>query len=172
MTPDEAAEWFVDCFRLRMDDDADWAQCEYHSVYFRPPLATVHEFLVFCTLAVERGVAPPYLPWPLVLAEANKMLVFAFEKSDAAEKYGSEHVFVELMGGRSLRATGISIYGFWFEDNEPSTVFEEANCRFPEDASLFDDATRLERVGGIHWWKQLLASLETEFSKHGRRWDE
>ncbi|KNE64928.1 hypothetical protein AMAG_10593 [Allomyces macrogynus ATCC 38327] len=172
MTPDEAAEWFVDCFRLRMDDDAVWAHCKYHNVYFRSPLATVREFLVFCTLAVERDVAPPYLPWPLVLAKANKMLVFAFEKSDAAEKYGSENVFAELLGGRSLRATGIAIYGFWFSDYEPSTVFEEADCRFPEDASLLDDAARFERVGGIHRWKRLLASLETEFKTHGRQWDE
>ncbi|KAJ3359449.1 hypothetical protein GGF32_009375 [Allomyces javanicus] len=144
MTPDEAAEWFVDCFRLRMDDGA----------------------------AVERGVAPPYLPWLLVLAKANKMLVFPFEKSDAAEEYGRESVFAELMGGRSLRATGIAVYGFWFEGSEPSAVFEEADCRAPEDASLFDDAARFEHVGVIHRWKRLLPSLETEFKKHGRQWNE
>lgn len=39
------------------------------------------------------------------------MVIYAFEKSDAQEKYGRENVFAAMMGGRSLRFTGEVVYG-------------------------------------------------------------
>ena len=46
------------------------------------------------------------------LATAVDLLPYAFEKSDAQEKYGRENVFNVALGGRSLRLAiqGVSFY--------------------------------------------------------------
>ncbi|KNE64927.1 hypothetical protein AMAG_10592 [Allomyces macrogynus ATCC 38327] len=173
MKPSKAAEWFVDCFRMRMHDDAVWARSKYHHVYSSSPIATMRDFLVFCNLAVDRGMIPKNLPWSVVLDKADETLMIPFAKRDAKVKYGDEYFFAELGGGRSLRATGTAVYGFWFQEICPSAVqFKETNRAFPKDASLFDDQARFARVGGIKRWKQLHGSLEMQFKKRGRQWNE
>ncbi|KNE54153.1 hypothetical protein AMAG_00151 [Allomyces macrogynus ATCC 38327] len=170
MKPPKAAEWFVDCFRMRMHDDAAWAKSKYHKFYSRSPLATLRDFLIFCNLATDRGVVPKNLPWSVVLDKADETLSIPFAKRNAEVKYGEEYVFAELQGGRSLRATGTAVYGCWFREFWPSAVqFKEINRAFPNDASLFDDRARFARVGVIKWWKQLHESLEKQFKKRGRQ---
>jgi hypothetical protein len=44
------------------------------------------------------------------LAKAADLINYAFEKSDAQEKYGSENIFSAITGGRSLRYTAELIY--------------------------------------------------------------
>ncbi|KAJ3374574.1 hypothetical protein GGF31_007352 [Allomyces arbusculus] len=173
MKPSKAAEWFVDCFRMRMHDDVVWAKSKYHDFYSRSPLATVRDFLIFCNLAVDRGVVPKNLPWSVVLNKADETLVIPFAKRDAKVKYGDENFFAELQGGRSLRATGTAVYAFWFQEFWPSAAqFKEINRAFPNDASLFDDRSRFARVGGVKRWKQLHVSLEMQFKNRGRQWNE
>ncbi|KAJ3359448.1 hypothetical protein GGF32_009374 [Allomyces javanicus] len=171
LTPAKAAEWFVDCFRMRMDDDQAWCGAENHAIYFGSPLHTVREFLIFCNMAVDRGVFPSTIPWTKVLEQADDLLVYAFEKADAQEKYGSENVFAELTGGRSLRATGVAIYAFGPNGEPASAEFKAAQRKYPDDNTLFDDATRFARVGGIDKWRALCASLERKFPLNGRFWD-
>ena len=67
------------------------------------PDEIVQDFLVFCRLALEQGVIPEGWNWAKFLATALDLLPYAFEKSDAQEKYGRENVFNVALGGRSLR---------------------------------------------------------------------
>ena len=55
---------------------------------------------------------------------AKGLLPYAFEKSDAKEKWGGENVFAAAMGGRSLRATGEIVYASSIQAMEPSTEME------------------------------------------------
>ena len=52
---------------------------------------------------MEQGVIPEGWTWSKFLATAVDLLPYAFEKSDAQEKYGRENVFNVALGGRSLR---------------------------------------------------------------------
>ncbi|PNG99355.1 hypothetical protein TSOC_014870, partial [Tetrabaena socialis] len=60
LQPAQAAEWFVDCYRMRVDDDYAWGGCNLHGLYDmengRDAIAP--DFLVFCKLAVAHGVVP------------------------------------------------------------------------------------------------------------------
>jgi hypothetical protein len=98
---------------MRCDDDYAYGGCYLHGPY--DPDATgasiAADFLVFCLLAHRRGAVPPAWPWADFLKVAAKFARFAFEKSDAQERWGSENVFSAAMGGRSLRYTGELIYG-------------------------------------------------------------
>jgi hypothetical protein len=51
------------------------------------------DFLVFCKLAVKAGVLPPSWDWPGFMKQAQSLLPYAFEKSDAQEKWGGENIF-------------------------------------------------------------------------------
>ncbi|KAJ3061850.1 hypothetical protein HK102_008962, partial [Quaeritorhiza haematococci] len=98
------------------DDDYIHGGGNLHSLYDvddQNKDGIVADFLIFCKFAVKRGVIPtsPAWDWSEFLRIARPLPPFAFEKSDAKEKYGSENVFSVLMGGRSLRYTGEQIYG-------------------------------------------------------------
>ena len=115
-TAKERYEWLTDCYRMRCDDDYALGGCYLHGLY---SAATggggsdeiARDFLVFCRLARLAGALPERWDWPAYLRHAAPMLRFAFEKSDAQDKYGSENVFRAALGGRSLRATAEAIYG-------------------------------------------------------------
>ena len=66
---------------------------------------------VFCKMAVVNGVVPPGWDWSRFLQVSTGLLPYAFEKSDAKEKWGGENVFAAMMGGRSLRATAEVVLG-------------------------------------------------------------
>lgn len=51
------------------------------------------DFLTFCKLAVKAGVLPAGWDWPGFLRKAQGLLPYAFEKSDAKDKWGGENVF-------------------------------------------------------------------------------
>eukprot|EP00808_Paulinella_micropora_P004861 g46328.t1 len=112
LAPDKQREWLVDCYRMRVDDDYAWGGGNLHGLY--DPEYTAQsiagDFLTFCLFAQKRGCIPHPWDWPAFLKTAAKLVPFAFEKSDAQEKYGSENVFNVMMGGRSLRATGEAVY--------------------------------------------------------------
>ena len=98
-------EWLVDCYRMRLDDEyALEGDVRGGSLYDQSePDEIVQDFLVFCRLAKEKGVLPEGWNWSKFLDTAAELLPYAFEKSDAQEKYGGENVFAFVTGGRSLR---------------------------------------------------------------------
>ena len=109
----DSYEWLSNCYQMRCDDDYALGGCNLHGPY--DPGATsdtiAEDFLVFCVLAKRRGVVPDNWDWSSFLANAAKHVMFAFEKSDAQERWGSENVFAAMMGGRSLRYTASVVYG-------------------------------------------------------------
>lgn len=108
----EMYEWFVDCYRMRIDDMYVWGGGTLNGLYNEASgLCIVEDFAVFCRLAVRNNVIPAGFAWSKATRVAAKLLPFAFEKSDAKEKYGGENVFSSMMGGRSLRLTGEMVYG-------------------------------------------------------------
>jgi len=112
-------EWLVDCYRMRADDDVVWGSGYAHGLYDPDVLSeekakvlvVLEDFLVFSKLALARGVIPSSdWSWDFHIRAANDLLLGAFDKEDAKEKYGQENVFMAAMGGRSLRATAEVVY--------------------------------------------------------------
>ena len=164
-----AYEWMVDCYRMRIDDDYSWGGGTLRGVYDPDNTlgSRVRDFLHFCKLAVARRALPPTWQWAAALRTASGLIPYAFEKSDAQEKYGGENVFKAMMGGRSLRFTGEQIYGTGVQtdaDDELSEQMREsvrlATIEHDDDddyspiilarnPEFFDD------VGGLAPWEAL-----------------
>ena len=163
-------EWFVNSYRLRVDDDYVWGGGYLHGLYAEDstPWSIMIDFLVYCKFAVKNGVIPTPWNWNQLLKEAKGLLNYAFEKSDAREKYGGENVFAELMGGRSLRNTSGRVYGFLHGEQENEMYLDVDNIersviiemkkhkekKTDLDKQYFDD------VGGSEVWRKLEAQLK------------
>ena len=162
-------EWFVDSYRLRLDDDYLYSN-NLHGLYAEESSnahTIVIDFLVYCKLAVKHDVIPSYPTWSWgeLVTVAKDMLKYAFEKCDAREKYGGENVFTGMYGGRSLRYTSSLVYGFLHggEDHDAALVLEEmertANNKLIQsketvDGHFFDD------IGGESIWYSLVEQLK------------
>lgn len=125
---------------MRCDDDYSLGGGDLHGPY--DPDCTsgsvTHDFMRFCLLAKRRGVVPPEWDWRCFLENAAKHVPFAFEKSDAQERWGSENVFSAMMGGRSLRYTASVVYGCGPEfGSEPS---DDLEWRIQEQLQRLDEA--------------------------------
>ena len=99
-------EWLVDCYRMRLDDEYAWqGDIRAGSLYDGSEAShIVQDFLVFCRLAKDCRAIPANWSWPKFLNAASELLVFAFDKDCAREKYGRENIFSPMIGsGRSLR---------------------------------------------------------------------
>ena len=57
---------------------------------------------MFCRLAVRRGAVPSVWSWPDLLRTAATLLPYAFEKSDAQEKYGAHPVLQDISTSTEL----------------------------------------------------------------------
>jgi len=133
-------EWFVDCYRMRVDDDYCWGGGNLHGLYNidgSSAGSVVVDFLLFCRLAVARGAIPSLWSWSGCLEVAAKLLPYAFEKSDAHKKWGNEDFFSTGMGGRSLRCTAELIYGGSCQED----VFSDE----PEDDVRYAIEVEIER---------------------------
>ena len=111
-SPEKMYEWFVDCYRMKVDDYYAYGG-ELKSIY-NPDASSddvVGELIIFALLAKKNDVIPAGWDWDRFLDAALPLIPYAFEKSDAKEKYGSENVFEVAMGGRSLRFTAEMVYG-------------------------------------------------------------
>lgn len=187
LSADAAYEWFCDCYCMRCDDDAVHGGCDLHGPYDEDPTVEnlLLDFLIFVKLAVSRGVipAPGSMEWEWnwddFVAKAPSHIVYAFEKSDAKEKYGSENIFMGAMGGRSLRFTGEVITGSGVsyaaeEDDLASRVqseVEDVRSVLEEVLDTVDGAstdvsllpvralTAFDDVGGLAPWRTLYALL-------------
>ena len=156
-------EWLTDCYRMRCDDDYAWGGGNTHGLYANESVAK--DFLIFCRLAKENGVVPSGWDWAAFLAEAAKHLKYAFEKSDAKEKWGGENIFQGMMpGGRSLRFTAQVAYGSTMEPSDDQT---ERHSAIEEEVLRSRSASDAlcKAVGGRGIWEQLARTLREE-------WDE
>lgn len=136
------------------------------------------DFLLFCKLAVAHGVVPRGWDWQRFLRAAVGLLPYAFEKSDAQEKWGGENVFSVMMGGRSLRYTGEVVYGTSIMGaghvagvgkGDGGAAFEQLSQQVEGqwrqlvegDGQVFAD------VGGVAVWKQLHSALQLQTAGYG-----
>jgi len=86
---------------------------------------------------------------------------YAFEKSDAKERWGGENVFAGAMGGRSLRHTAIVVYGNGAQDYmmaddvsaEQKVVNKAVRSCFAGNLSVLDE------VGGQQAWSAFMQML-------------
>ena len=96
---DAMYEWFIDCYRMRCDDDNQYGTNWNHGIFAinKTKLSIGKDFLIFCKLAQFRGIIPVLnWNWNRVL---KKLLNTKFTKQDAIRKYGSENYFSAQPGG-------------------------------------------------------------------------
>lgn len=129
-----------------------------------PPLPIGKDFLIFCKLAVKSNVIPPGWRWDTFLETATGLLPYAFEKSDAKEKWGGENVFTAMMGGRSLRFTGEVVYGFSCmgpggSSTEHTQVKRSVRGKWKALVDGEGAADLFADVGGAEAWKKLHSKL-------------
>lgn len=154
LSPALQREWLVDCYRMRVDDDYAWGGGKLRGLYAAScgdGGDVALDFLTFCKLAVRKNVVPKGWDWAAFLQTAKGLLRFAFEKSDAQEKYGNENVFAIATGGRSLRYTGEVVYGSSVMSMEESSDMEDMEDEVQQQKGqekVFMD------VGGVAAWKE------------------
>eukprot|EP00475_Leptophrys_vorax_P027071 TRINITY_DN3856_c0_g1_i1.p1 TRINITY_DN3856_c0_g1~~TRINITY_DN3856_c0_g1_i1.p1 ORF type:complete len:255 (-),score=53.39 TRINITY_DN3856_c0_g1_i1:162-926(-) len=157
---DAAAEWFVDCYRMRVDDEYTWLG-NHRGLYVpdNTKKEVLLDFLLFCNLAIFNGVIPKSFDWGLCLSKYGHMLNYAFEKSDAQEKYGRENVFAVLMGGRSLRATGEAVTGRPIGGGNAAAKTCAEEERLEHAVEWEPSCALFEQVGGFAVWSALLEQV-------------
>ena len=162
-TPEKMYEWFVDCYRMRVDDNYAWAGGELTGIY--NPNATkdyvVGDLIIFALLSVKQNVLPPCWDWSKFLQAALPLIPYAFEKNDAKEKYGEENVFSVAHGGRSLRFTAEIVYASsimspdWSLQNKMhKLVFKCGNYLANKNSGTFKD------IGEIKIWRHFKSQLK------------
>lgn len=166
-------EWFVDCYRMRVDDDYAHGGGNTHGLYDIDGSGQdiLQDFLIFCKMAVQHGVLPRGWDWSKLIAPAVKLLVYAFEKDDAQDKWGGENLFSAMLGGRSLRYTAEIVYGCSCMAGLDGSEELYAVC---DDVDKIWDAFVLGRstspvgdnmaalfqdVGGVEVWKKMMQKL-------------
>jgi hypothetical protein len=167
-----AGEWFIDCYRMRVDDEYAWGGevrpgSLYDPRHSKKTIAT--DFLVFCHMALFVRAVPDVWDWVSCLDKFGNLLNYAFEKSDAGDKYGGENIFSAFTGGRSLRATAEIIYGSSAggQYDNPSVDTQAIMAEFERLDSLVGRKMKwnsknilFENVGGFQVWNRLLGKLE------------
>lgn len=141
-------EWLVDCYRLRVDDTYVFGG-DTRGMYSEECGGgsgngiTSADFLLFCKLAVQHGVVPDNWDWAAFLTTAKGLLRYAFEKSDAQEKYG--------VRGERLRGTAEVVFG----SSCMSMMTSEAEAEMEERIEAHRSREELyQDVGGIAVWRE------------------
>ena len=149
-------EWFSNCYQMRCDDDYSWGGGDLHGPYDpeATPQSIADDFLIYCLLAHRSQVVPSGWDWPDFLKSAANFVSFAFEKSDAMERWGSESGFEAQMGGRSLRYTGIEIYKSPVDQPGDSREYSDA-----ENEARTNKAAVQNQVGGAKAWVSFVECL-------------
>ena len=169
-------EWFVDCYRMRVDDMYAYGG-DLVGLYDHPSskISILRHFWVFCKLAVSQKAIPSNWNWSKVLKAAKGLLTYAFEKSDAQDKYGNENFFSAILGGRSLRYTARVIYGTDVTSplssiNESSAtvskVLEGISEKFHSHRQFFASEETFLNIGGINAWRDLYKNMEFQSTSY------
>eukprot|EP00914_Ancora_sagittata_P010504 GHVO01020304.1.p1 GENE.GHVO01020304.1~~GHVO01020304.1.p1 ORF type:complete len:227 (-),score=37.46 GHVO01020304.1:66-746(-) len=157
-------EWFTDCYRMRVDDLYVWSGGQLVGLYDpdATPLSVVTHFWIFCKMAVNQAVVPKDWKWKKLMDVAGKDLQFAFEKSDAKDKYGRENVFGPFIGGgRSLRYTALVVSNTSLEDGIGDERQYYQPGVIPGDAEYWtENIDRFDNVGGKNIWYELFKNCK------------
>jgi len=169
-------EWLVNCYQMRVDDDYAWGGI-LRGLYISSGdddgpnrMYIAKDFYVFCCMAEENRVLPGEFKWRPFIEKAKKLLCYAFEKSDAKERWGGENVFSALMGRPSLRLTAEHVYGIamgLYGERDPS--YKQFNLKVEAYEKEFDKCygSPNEKVkkrvygayGGAKLWAELLLDM-------------
>jgi len=178
----EQYEWLANCYQMRCDDDYVWGGGSLHGPYDpeASPSSIGHDFLLFCLLAVRHCVIPPIWDWEAFYRTAGKHVCFAFEKSDAKERWGGENVFAAMTGGRSLRLTAEAVYGNSAQSQDMKG-FSETYVEVRREVSEFfcdgpprrpsGDPGPLATVGRHQAWITFEDVLRERMTQSGMVWD-
>lgn len=165
-SPPDCYEWLTNCYTMRCNDDMFWGGGYLHGPYRVHPAPTkvsiAADFLCFCTLAKRNGVVPADWAWAAFLKVAARFAGYAFEKSDAQTRWGSENVYNAMMGGRSLRFTAMQVYGS--EPNQPgnSRQHNDVLALVAEVLYVSDLPSALtEEVGGRAAWEEFATTVKS-----------
>ncbi|KAL3771366.1 hypothetical protein ACHAWU_004639 [Discostella pseudostelligera] len=145
--------------RQTCDDDYAWGGCNLHGPYLpdATPESISNDFLIYCILAHRAKSLPAGWNWASFLKAAVEYIPYAFEKSDAKERWGSENYFEGASGaGRSLRYTGMQIYKSKVDEPGDSGEHVQAADEVEENELELQDL-----VGGRKAWKILVRDLTT-----------
>jgi len=155
-------EWLVDCYRMRIDDDYAWGGGTLRGLYEPNHSAAdiLTDFLAFAKLAVKNSVIPSGWNWEKFISAAKRLIMGAFEKSDAQNKYGEENVFAVVTGGRSLRFTAELVYGFAATHSGDAQPAYEAMEQAAVNAWKLTQKEFFADVGGFELWKALKPALK------------
>jgi hypothetical protein len=155
LTPPDLYEWLSNCYMMRCDDDYVHGGCYLHGPYDpeKTTASVVRDFQVFCLLANRRGVIPKDWDWAAFLKVAARFAGYAFEKSDAQERWGSENFFNAMTGGRSLRYTAEQVYGSRCQSGEQPISAQTM-------ALLRKQPAVLDELGGSTLWATFAAELK------------
>lgn len=163
-SPNKMYEWFVDCYRMRVDDDYAWGGGNCHGIYNpeRTKDDVIADLLIFAKLSMKNNVIPQDWSWQSFFDQALRLVPYAFEKSDAKEKYGGENVFSAMTGGRSLRLTGEAIYCTSVTSQEESELYEQVYEKVMKafDRNPFRNEALFADVGGMQVWKKFKSDLK------------
>ena len=112
--PGDAAEWFVDCYRMRVSDECEWyGTFRGLYEYFRrdgDKILILQDFLVFCKMARKHGVLRENENYEKILTIAAKKLCTGYCKALAKEQYDGENVYSGFQSGKpSLRLESFKI---------------------------------------------------------------
>jgi len=149
-------EWLSNCYQMRCDDDYQWGGGDLRGPYDpqATPESITQDFMAFCLLAKRRNVVPSDWDWSAFLQVASANVPFAFEKSDARERWGSENVFEAATGGRSLRYTAEQIY--CSAVNDPDRSREQTGA---EDEVRTNKEAVQNEIGGAAIWDRFVSDL-------------
>jgi len=166
----DSFEWLCNAYCMRCDDDYAYGGCYLHGPYDpdNTPIDRMLDFLVFCVLAKRNGVIPADWPWPDFLRAAVQWMPYAFEKSDAQKRWGSENVFDGARGGRSLRYTASIVYG---SDSVKQRLGKKhrllVDLVFDLESLLEVPKGLLAEVGGFAVWSTFSTDLEVYLRENG-----
>ena len=158
-SPAKKGEWLVDCYRMRVHDEMQWAgRGRGMFILNADEEDVIDDFLVFCKLAVQSGVIKRDWHWNETFKAARCLLATMFTKADAQEKYGSEHIMDPMMGKPSLRYTGERIYGTSVQDSMDSPQYARMEHLINSGQGGFREF--LEDVGGKAAWDALIRDFK------------
>lgn len=168
LSPDEQHEWLIDCYRMRVDDMMHYGMGTL-GLYMPDVEAKdiVEDFLVFCKMALRNEIIPDGWDWKAFLEAAKVLLAYAFEKSDAKDKYGGENIFSAMLGGRSLRFTAEMVYESSCISSEGTSQNEVKIRDFLAmglDALFRSEPGFFEDIGGVAAWRNLEEQVEQELN--------
>ncbi|KNC81294.1 hypothetical protein SARC_06364 [Sphaeroforma arctica JP610] len=178
----QAWDWLIDCYRLRVDDSYVYGG-ELRGVY--DPAHTGRtvsdDFLLFCKLAVKHGVIPDLgqnWGWDGFLKLALGMIPYAFEKSDAHEKYSAKNRDFKfnpmLPVLLTMRFVGARVYGFDLtgQGAENAKDFQELSALIERSGSVYNEKGAPDdlymEVGGESGWDELRAGITPYYDAEER----